>query len=282
MGPLCIVLVVILWGPLVSAQEAGITRVVVSVLPQKTFVERVGGDHVQVVAMVRPGHNPATYHPTPRQISQLASADLYVRTGVPFEEAWMQRFRAVNPGMRVLDARDGGPLRAHEAHDHGGDSDPHVWTSPLLVEGMASRIRDELIALAPLHRRDFEENYVAFSAELVELDQEIRTLLADLSTRRFMVFHPAWGYFAEAYDLVQVAIEREGKEAGARGLAALITQATQENVKVIFVQPQFNPRAAEQVARAIGGRVESIDPLAAAYADNLRRVARLIGEANAP
>jgi zinc transport system substrate-binding protein len=97
-----------------------------------------------------------------------------------------------------------------------------------------------------------------------------------------MVFHPAWGYFADNYGLTQVAIEHEGKQPGARGLAALIDQAKQANIKVVFVQPQFDKRQARQVAQAIGGAVVAVDPLAADYVDNLRRVGRQFAKALKP
>ncbi|MGD8644438.1 MAG: zinc ABC transporter substrate-binding protein, partial [Chromatiales bacterium] len=99
-------------------------RVFVSVLPQQGFVERIGGEHVRVQAMVQPGHSPATYDPSPRQIAALAEAELYVRTGVPFERAWMKRIRAANPDMRVLDLREGIETRRLEAHTHDHDHDP--------------------------------------------------------------------------------------------------------------------------------------------------------------
>jgi zinc transport system substrate-binding protein len=267
-------------------------QVFVSVLPLKTFVEKVGGDHVAVQVMVRPGHSPATYEPTPQQIAALARTALYVRIGVPFENAWMPRIRSADPRMRILDARSGIDLRDMEGHSHeadvhpnentegsGTERDAHVWTSPPLVKRMARNIRDALIELDPVHTGDYRRNYAAFADELDALDRELRTLLNDARGRKFMVFHPAWGYFADTYGLVQVPIEKEGKEPGARALTALIEQGLREHVKIIFVQPQFNERSAQQVARAIGGRVVAIDPLSPDYAENLHKVARLIAEA---
>jgi len=309
--------------PLVLAEPL---RVFASVVPIQTFIAKIGGQHVDARAMVRPGFNPHTYDPTPQQIGALAGATLYVRTGVPFESAWMERIRSANPRMLVFDARDGMALRElqahdhedHEAHDHddhgqeehrhepeadhqahagetehddhqghdahadGHEQDPHVWTSPLLAQHMAGRIRDKLSELAPDHARDFARNHDAFVAELVALDAELHKSLDPLPNRKFMVFHPAWGYFAAHYGLTQVSIEREGKEPGARGLAALIGQARQEKIKVVFVQPQFDKRQAHQVARAIGGGVVSVDPLAADYVDNLRRVGRQFVQALSP
>jgi zinc transport system substrate-binding protein len=306
-------------------------RVFASVIPIQTFVEKIGGEHVDARAMVRPGFNPHTYDPTPQQISALAGAALYVRTGVPFENAWMERIQSANPKMEVLDAREGIALgemeahdhddhnehrhdkhdeahhdhghddhgkkdqhaheehahndhghdehAAHDDHDHGHQQDPHVWVDPKRVKQMAGRIRDKLGGMAQAHASDFARNHDAFVAELNTLDAELHARLDPLRNRKFMVFHPAWGYFADSYGLTQVSIEREGKEPGARGLAALIEQAKEDNIKVVFVQPQFDRRQASQIAQAIGGVVVPVDPLAPDYVDNLRRVGKLFAEA---
>jgi len=287
-------------------------RVFASVVPIQTFVKKIGGQRVDSRAMVGPGSNPHFYEPTPQQIGALAGAVLYVCVGVPFEEAWMQRIRSANPRMQVLDAREGIPLLAMAGHSHdkgghaegwhsdvaGADAgradggradggraievDPHVWTSPPLVRHMVGNIRDKLIELDPAHGAEFGRDHDAFVAELDALDRELHTLLDPLPNRRFMVFHPAWGYFADTYGLTQVPIEREGKEPGARTLAALINQAKQEKIKVVFVQPQFDKRQARQVAQAIGGEVIAVDPLAGDYVENLRRVGREFARALQP
>ena len=278
-------------------------RVFASVVPIQSFIAAVGGSHVDARAMVRPGFNPHTYDPTPQQISALAEAVLYVRTGVPFETVWMKRIRSANPRMEVIDAREGIALRRMEAHDdehdehdeheegheheaeehdHADEWDPHVWVSPRLARHMAGVIRDALTALDPAHAADFARNYDAFATELDALDRELSALLNPLSHRKFMVFHPAWGYFADQYDLIQVPIEREGKGPGARALAELIGQAKRDGIKTVFVQPQFDKRKAGQVARAIDGVVISVDPLHTDYIGNLRRVGREFARALRP
>lgn len=271
-------------------------RVFASVVPIQTFIAKIGGEHVDARVMVRPGFSPQTYDPTPRQIGALAGAVLYVRTGVPFEHSWMKRIRSANPAMQVLDVRKDLALlemerHAHAEHhpeshepagQHSQEQDPHVWTSPLIVAHMAGRIRDKLSELDPEHAADFARNHDELVAELNALDADLHQLLDPLQNRKFMVFHPAWGYFADRYGLTQVSIEHEGKEPGARGLAALIEQAKQEGVKVIFVQPQFDKRQANQVAKAIGGAVIAVDPLAANYCDNLRQVGRQFAKALQP
>ncbi len=257
--------------------------------PQKAILEQLGGDRVAVSAMVRPGQSPHAYEPTPRQIAALARTDAYVLTGVPFEQAWIGRIRAANPAMRIVDGRAGIELRDYGAHDGGHDHgsnhdegalDPHVWTSPVLVKRMAVGIHAALVSMDPANEAHYDRRLSAYRKQLDVLDRDIRETLDGLPpASAFMVFHPSWGYFADAYGLRQLPIEREGKEPGARGLAAIIDQAKRENVRVVFVQPQFNARMAEQVARAIDGRVVAVDPLAEDYGDNLRRVASRIAEA---
>ena len=266
-------------------------RVFVSVLPLKTFVEKIGGNHVAVHAMVRSGYSPHTYAPTPRQITALANTDLYITTGVAFEKAWVKRIRAANPGMRMVEADAGIDMRliGNHGHFHGERSsghqdlsgrDPHIWTSPPLAKQMVRNIRDALSALDPANRLEYARNTDALVSELGRLDQDLRDQFKNLANRRFMVFHPAWGYFADTYGLIQIPIEKEGKEPGARALTLLIGQAKREHVKVIFVQPQFDRKSATQVARAINGHVVAIDPLSPDYENNLRKVAKLIVEAS--
>ncbi len=303
-----VLLTALLLGAAAPAVAAGL-QVFVSVLPLATFAERVGGDRVQVHTMVQPGHSPATYEPTPRQITALAHADLYLRVGVPFEAAWMKRITATNPDMRVIDLRDRLTLRPQEAHRHddahgakhgpeqddqghspGAEQpesvddagmDAHVWTSPRLVRQMAQTMRAAFSELDPEGAAVYAANQAAFDAELAELDAALEQQLADLINRSFLVYHPAWGYFADAYGLTQVPIEHEGKEPGARRLAALIEQAKANNARVILVQPQFDQRAAMQVARAINGRVEAVDPLSPDYAATLRQLTEILVDASA-
>lgn len=292
-GALALLLLTLLPG---APSFAATLDAFVSVLPLATFVERVGGERVSVHTLVQPGHSPHTYEPTPRQITALANADLYFRVGMPFEDAWMKRIAAANPDMPMVDLRDGLKLRPQEAHGHGDEHahgpkdghahspdrdamDAHVWTSPRLVRQMLATIREQLTALDPAGAEAYAANQAAFDAELAELDAALTRKLAGLGQRGFLVYHPAWGYFADAYGLLQIPIEDQGKEPGARRLTTLIEQAQATGARVILVQPQFDQRAAQQVAKAIDGRVEPVDPLATDYAAALHRLADVLVDA---
>ena len=263
---------------LASALAAEPVPVLVSILPQKYLVDRVGDGRVRTSVLVGPGQNPHTYEPTARQMAEVSRARAYFRVGVDFEEAWLGRIVQTNPRLRVIDQREGIRLRPADAgHDHGDDSqgrpDPHIWTSPPLARLMAAQVRDELTALDPEGARAYAVGFAGLAADLDALDTEIRQALADHTRRRFMVFHPSWGYFADTYGLEQIAIEQRGKEPGARTLGALIDEARAEGVRVVFIEPQDNPAPAKAVAHAVGARAVTVDALAEDYIANLRRVA---------
>ena len=271
------------------AASAEPLRVFVSVLPIQTLTQMIGGEQVDVRSLVGRGYSPATYDPTPQQVAALAQADLYLRIGVPFENAWMARIKAANPAMPLVDLREGLHLRELEAHDHGHhdehahDSfDPHLWTSPRESRLIAQNILQALLQLAPQQRALFESRHAQLDQQLQALDDELSRLLTPLHGRSFLVFHPAWGYFAERYHLRQIAIEFEGKQAGARQLAELIEQAQHLQVRAIFVQPQFDRRQAQRIAQAIKAQLIDADPLSPDYFANLRQVARDIAETLQP
>lgn len=281
-----------LGAALLLAAQAGVggaaIRVAVSVPPLAEFAERVGGDRVAIQVLVGPGQNPHSFEPTARQVEGLTSAQLFWRVGMPFEEAWIARLRGQNPGLEVLDARDGLVLAEPDApaghhHGHGNDHDhghhdPHVWTSPALVVAMLPRLAEALARIDPAEAGGYRARAAAYAAELEVLDADLRRILAPLEHRRFLVYHPAWGEFATAYGLEQVAIEQDGKEPGARRLATLATQARRDGVRVIFLQPQSSARSAQTLAREIGARVVVVDSLARDYAGTLRTLARAIAE----
>jgi len=310
-GVLAAGLIALVASPVSGFAQESALRAIVSVVPLRTIVERVGGDRVQVESLVVEGASPATYEPTPRQMTRVSEAHVLFRVGVPFEGIWVPRLRGVNSDMRVVDLRQGIDLRKLEVHDHpdeghddshdhesgdpahsdssardehegesgdGNELDPHVWTSPRNMMRMAGHVRDTLIDLDPAGADAYRRNHLALIADLEALDAEIRSILADVKRRRFLVFHPAWGYFAEAYGLEQIAIETRGKSPGAGALTRVIEQARAEDIHVVFVQQEYSRADAATVARALDGEVVVVDPLAPDYFSSLRRAAQAFGD----
>jgi zinc transport system substrate-binding protein len=259
--------------------------VFVSIPPQKYFVEKIGGSLVRVSVMVTPGANPHNYEPRPNQMAALSRTRIYFAIGITFEDAWLSRFSDLNSTMRIVHTDEGIqkiPMTPHGHHhaEHRGHpstdkndqeiKDPHVWLSPVNGKIIAKNILKALQEQDPSNHQAYEDNYRAFAREVENLDAELKNLFMSKKGMKFMVFHPAWGYFAKAYDLVQVPIEVEGKEPKPAQLSELIRFAKKEKITVIFVQPQFSARSAETIAKEIGGRVVIADDLAADWAKNLR------------
>jgi len=241
-------------------------KVVVTILPQAEFVEKVGDERVQVMVMVPPGASPHTYEPTPRQLIEVSKAEIYfqVGSGVDFELAFMNKIIDINSNMVVVNCSKGIKFI---------NKDPHVWLSPMNVKRMVKNIYDALAKIDPENEDYYHKNMESYLKELDNLDEEIREILRNITNRRFMVYHPSWGYFARDYNLTQIPVEKEGKEPTARGLMALIDQARQLKMKVIFVSPQFDQKKAGVIAESIHGRIVFLDPLARDYVKNLRSVA---------
>ena len=276
-------------GEVATSGPTGPLNVTVSILPQKYFVERIGGKYVTVNVMVEPGASPATYEPKPEQLTALSEAAAYFSIGVPFESAWLDRIAAVNSDMLMIDTTEGinrVPIDAHYKVELGGrpesdaeGRDPHIWLSPTLVKTQAQTIYKALVGLDPAHEAAYKANLDSFIEDIDRLIAEIEDTLEGVARRKFMVFHPAWGYFGDDFELEMVPIEVGGQEPSPAELAHLITTAQEEAVRVIFAQPEFSTKDAETIAKEIGGRVLLISPLAPDWLDNLRRVADTFAEA---
>lgn len=254
-------------GPV--AERIGI-RVFVSIDPIAYLAERIGGPLVDTSVLVGSGQDPHTYEPTPGQMSRLAEARLYCSIGLPFEDRLLPRIRGLSRNLTIVDAARGVPRRA---------GDPHIWMSPRLAKKIALNVCDALVAADPANAGAYRAGLDGLLADLDALDAETAAALAPLRGRTIYVFHDAFGYFADAYGLRQVAIETGGKEPGPRHVAELIDRARADGVRVIFVQPQFSTMSAEAIAREIGGAVVPFDPLARDYIAGMRTAVKAVRSA---
>ena len=257
-----------------TAYAESVIPVFVSIVPQKYFVEKIGGALVNVSVMVQPGASPAIYEPKPRQMVALSKTKICFAIGVPFEKVWLKKIAAANPKMLIVHTEKGiekKPMKADEPH---GTKDPHIWLSPTLVKIQARNILNALVATDQANKSMYEAGYKQFIIEIENLDAEVKEIFAGKRKgMEFIVFHPSWGYFAGEYGLKQIPMEIEGKDPKPADLQRLIKHAKKLGVKVIFVQPQFSAASASVIAQAIGGQIAFADPLSLNWPDNLRQVA---------
>ncbi|MFP5221470.1 MAG: metal ABC transporter solute-binding protein, Zn/Mn family [Acidobacteriota bacterium] len=281
-------LVLILWA---VPALAGPLPVMVSVAPQKYVLEKLAGPLVEVSVMVAPGADAHTFEPKPSQMGQAAKAKLYFAQGVEFEHTWLPKLAKTNPGMTVVNTLEGIELMPmtehHDDHDkHAKDKhdelelDPHTWTAPSLLKIQAETMARALGKADPENAQVYNTNLKAFVAELADLDSKIRALLTGVPAgAEFIVFHPAWAYFAREYGLKEVAIESGGKEPSPRKLKELIKHAKETKAKAIFVQPQFSRKTAQTLADAIGAKLVPADDLAPDWNANMLAVAKALADA---
>jgi zinc transport system substrate-binding protein len=277
-------------------------EVTTSILPQKYFIEKIGGDKVHVNSMVQPGFSPHTYEPKISQMRQLSSSKAYFFIGVSFENVWLDKFKAANKNLVFIDTTKGIEKIAmlehsheeEEEHDHHDEHknekedehndyeglDPHVWLDPILVKIMAKNIYVTLVELDSINKEYYQANYENFIRELDALYLELKNTLAGVKGSAFMVFHPSWGYFAQRFDLEQISVEVAGKEPKPNQMIELIEKAKEHKIKALFVAPEFSQKSAKVIASTIQGSVVAISPLDEKWSETLRYAAKMIVESH--
>jgi zinc transport system substrate-binding protein len=261
---------------------SGKIPVLVSVVPQRYFVKKIAGDLAEITVLIPPGANPAAYEISPSGMRVVNDADVWFTLGLQRETAWMPEFTSINSGLLIagtVDEVTRQPIGRYgipgeQNHSDNGSYDPHVWLSPELVRSQAEAICTTLIEMDPENQGVYTENLTVFLEEIDALQTQIHTLLDRHSGQGFMVFHPAWGYFADEFNLVQVPIEIAGSEPSPGEMSRLIDYGRNSLIRAVFVSPQFSEASAETIAEEMNARVVFIDPLAENWAENLERVAR--------
>lgn len=312
------------WDSGSEGSAKGPLRAAAAIEPMAFLVERVAGPYAQVLAVIPVGADAHTFQLSPRQMADLAEADLFVRVGLAMEDRLLEKVQQSKPDFLVVDlargiarrrfqpgeghghshqepghshAKDSEECDHHEAegdspccpihpegscHDHAeGESaglDPHIWLSPPLLREQAKRIAEALAKHDPAHADAYRQNLAQLEADLDNLDAWIRQQLAPYRGRTFLVFHPSFGYFADCYGLRQMAVQVEGKTPAPQELRRLIQQAQAEEISVILVQPQFDHRAAQVVADAVGARLVEINDLDRDVLNTLKKLTQALVE----
>ncbi len=267
-------------------KEVNKPTVIVSILPQKYFVERISDTLVQVEVMVPPGISPELYEPSPRQLMTFSEANIYFSLGLlTFEKTILKDISAQNPHVltvnhsQSLNLITGDHHHGHGSHGHGHGYDPHVWTSPKEVKTIVSEIEQALSSQFPDYAPQFKANASAFLDDIQKLDEHIKATFDGHDGARFFIFHPALSYYARDCGLEQVAFEEEGKSPSAKYLRQVLEQANAQGIRTIFIQREFDINIAKTAAADIGGEVVVIDPLDPHWLNNMYSITQSIKDA---
>jgi zinc transport system substrate-binding protein len=265
---------------------------VVSILPQRYFAERIAGEgeeaRARIMTLVGPGQNPHSYEPTPRQMADLATAKAWVLSGTEFELGLRPKVEALFPRLPIIDGTAGVRFRtltAREAvgedHDdeddgHGYGIDRHTWLGHKPARIMAGHILAALYNIDTPGEGFYRKNYQALIADMDGEFGALRETLSPLRGRVVFVYHPAFGYFLDEFGMVQEAVEIDGKEPSPRALNLLIERARRERAAAIFVQAQFPVNTAKTAADAAGAVLVPLDPLAPDWLANIRDMGAIL------
>lgn len=261
--------------------------VIASIAPVEYLAKAVGGDKIEVQSLAKGDVH--SYEPKPNDMKAVAKARIFIAAGLEFEEAWIPRFKASAKNLVVVksDAKiaklkeERGEQTEHD-EKHEAHADPHVWLNPMLAITMARNISDALIDMDKANKDFYLENFQKLMNDLLAFDESAKESLAGLKNRKFVVYHPAWGYFAAHYDLEQISIERSGKEPKIDEMASTVKMIKDENIKVIFADPNRSQKSAQILASQTGAKVELLDPLGYNLLENLKIAVGAIKDANSP
>ncbi|MEC4014760.1 metal ABC transporter substrate-binding protein [Streptomyces sp. H27-D2] len=268
--------------------EDGKLDVVASFYPMQFLAEEIGGRHVSVSSLTKPGQEPHDLEINPRQTAQLSSAGLivYLKGLQPAVDEAVDLSEAKN----TVDAASLTRLEHHgtevghnhseagehgkgehtdensQGHDHGsedGASDPHIWLDPLKYAQIAKGVGKAMEKADPDHAADYKKNTAALVGKLGGLDDDFKAGLENRATDTFITTHAAFGYLAERYGLVQESIkglDPESEPSPAR-MKELQSIAGKDKATTVFYETLVSDSAAKTVAGDTGLKTDVLDPI---------------------
>ncbi len=248
-------------------KQASHYNIVVSLLPQKYIVKNLLPE-ADILTLIPPGMSPETYEPTPSQMIRMSRSDLFFSFHLfNFEKIWSEKIKKQQLSIKNINLSNQLPLIKE-----GDFADPHVWTSPILMKIMAETIKNVLIDTYPEVSSKIEKNFKQLIQKIDKIHQEITTKLSTHADKSFLIYHPALTYYANTYQLHQIAIEEEGKKSSVRSFKQTIDKVKKEKINGIFIQQQFDKELAKTISQELNIKVISINPLSEDWDNELLEI----------
>lgn len=246
-----------------GAVKNGRLDVVAGFYPFAYLAERIGGAHVDVLNLTKPGAEPHDLELTPSQVAAVGNADLalYEKGLQPLVDTAIKQEKP----KASLDAATVVHLENHGDLGEGGshDADPHIWLDPVDFGKLADAVSGKLQQIDPAHAADFRANQAALDADLTALDAEYRAGLASCQRKSIVTSHAAFGYLAERYGLTQIPISglSPEEEPSASHLAKIQDLIKTEGVTTVFFEALASPKTARTLAADTGTKAAVLDPI---------------------
>lgn len=270
-----------------SVAAAENLKVVASFSIIADFARNVGGDRVDIIALVGPNGDAHVYEPKPADAAAVGSADVVLVNGLQFEGFLQCLVEASATKAPIVELTKGGEVLRNteeehhhdhdnaakgeeghaaeaeegheEPHHHHGESDPHAWQSVHNAEVYVKNIANAFCAADAAGCDTYRANAESYGEQIEALEEEIKAAVAEIpeGKRTIITSHDAFGYFEHEYGIKFLAPEglSTESEASAADVAALIKQIRQDKASAIFVENVTNPRLIEQIASETGLKV---------------------------
>lgn len=268
----------------------------VSVIPQAYFIERIAKDKVEVNIMVGQGKSPEIYEPNIKQLKDLEHSSLYFGIGIPFEHAWLKRFKSVNKNLEFIEPLESNQLQDYyktygiyneqdsddknmyhsHKHTHGHIHAPHIWLSFVLSKAHATKIATVLKRVDSSNADFYEKNLQTFLNDIDEAFKESKKKAESSINKAFLVYHPAFSFMANELGLMEYAIEQDGKDAKIAHIKDILEIIKEQNIKTILIQPQFSQSNAKAIAKEAKITTQIADPLEFQWLENMKHIVNII------
>lgn len=269
-----------------SGNKADSTDLVVTIEPQRYFLEQIAGDKYTVTSLVSQGANPESFDPSPSQMMILSKSKAYFKIGfLGVENTLIEKLKDESK-LNIIDCSVGIDI-IKQNHRHGNNNhhlyahaggDPHYWNSTVSAKTILTNMLNAMVKLDPENKIIYTNNYQQEIAKISDTDSIIKDILSETESQAFVIYHPSLSYFAREHHLEQLSIEHEGKNPAPAQLKQLIDEAKEKKVKAVFVQQEFDTKNAEIIAREIGAEIYSINLLSYNWHDEMIKIAQAIAQ----
>jgi zinc transport system substrate-binding protein len=235
--------------------------IVASIPPLADFARHITGDRTTVVTLLPPGTNMHSYEPDPNTVKTIHESQIYFSLGrvSNFENILLNKI-----GKDKLNS-----LIDCSSAIEVVNNDPHYWLSPENARKIIELMYLEIVKLMPEHSLFFNNNKTRYISEIDSIDKMISEMLHLKRNKEILVFHPAWQYFADYYNINMQSIEKEGKQPKAADFKKTIELIRKKGIKCIFFDPHFDESSVQTIAAELNLNSDWINPLPNDYLNNL-------------
>mgnify|MGYP006290291953 CR=1 FL=1 len=244
--------------------------IAVSIIPQRTFLENIVKDELEILTLIPAGSSPASYQPSPKTLEKLENSSIYFSIGVPTEKANIIPFIEDNENLEIVDLakKVDSKYEPNYFDNEKKARDPHIWLSVKRSILMVKEMKNELVKMYPEKEKLLTNNANEYINKLKNLDEYIKNKSETLENKSFIIFHPSYGYYSNDYNLNMVPLEIGGKKASIKRLQEIIEFAKKENINTFFYQEEMSKKQIDLISKELNGKVIKLKPLGKDYIEN--------------